>query len=666
MSNEPIIDFQCSKCGKRLKAASKYASKRVKCPKCQQPVTVPAASQSASAPAGPSTPSPHQPTANPPVSEPAPPKPVASLDDGWLNLGGPAIADATQRQHEFEEKKAAMERERVSRLNKQRQRRAPADLAAEAQKVHPKSAAPVSAGLDDDDFSLAPLSPPTNARSSGQTTSDAETSSDAPPPKRSVFEDDLPELAELEPRATAASKESKLLARHAGVDAQELDGLDALAPSRIPSPTSTSRQSPRTSPNAGGGNSLPSLFDEGTAAEGSAQQRAKQRTEKEETVEQDPQYRVSCPACGTAQYVRLSSKGKKLKCPDCYLEFRIPPPPPNWAPKKQKLKLSDEDMPLAAFEDTQQAQAAEGQRSRASQILEKAKQQVSEEDLDRLYDGDFDTAGFVQSTFGFLKDPIALAHIFAFAVVSALIFALGQLAANNHESSFGRGVLLLATLGAPVAGLLFTMPMLSSALALLESVANRQPRVTDWPGFNIFENAGDMIATTLAMLAAIVPGYLVGTWLAGDTIGAGRIQIAGMMVSSFLLFPVFLLSMLDNGSVFAPLSGSVLRSLTEAVESWGAYFLKTFIAFSFVMLMWLLLLGKNEILAAIAGSLFPPLVFFTFQQLGALADGISEHLSFEFTPPGNEDDDADADSPDAVAVVPKAEADRKRPAPKSV
>ncbi len=641
MSNEQVYDFQCSKCGKRLKAAAKYAGKRVKCPKCQQPATVPGVVPSL--PAQPLQPG----TAQPPTTEPTQLKPVASLEDDWLNLGGPAIADASTRQQEFEEKKAAIERERISKINKQRERRAPSELAAEAQTVKHKVAAQAPSTLeDDDDFSLAPLVPKSHvspASSSAAASSSAST--DTALPKRSVFEDDLPDLAELEPRTQAASKESKLLARHVGVDSTDLDELGAFELEAIPLNKTKSTKSQQMSAK-GALSNFPKLLDSG---------------ESEEVVEKDPQYRILCAACGTAQYVRVSNIGMKIKCPDCYLEFKIPPPPPNWSPKKQKLKLSNEDMPLAAAEELQHAQTADGQRTRASQILEKAEQQVTDDDLERLYDGDFDTAGFLQSTFGFLKDPIAIAHIVAYAIVFAGIFAIGQFAANNHETQFGRGVLLLAVIGAPVVGVVFAMPMLSSGLALLESVANRQKRVAEWPGFNIFENGGDMIATTLALLAAMVPGFLVGAWLGGEAEGAGRIQIAGMMVTTFLLFPVFLLSMLDNGSVFAPLSTSIFRSFSEAVESWAAYFLKTFLAFSSVMMLWLLLLGKSEVLAGLAGCLFPVLVFFTCQQLGALADGISEHLSFEFTPPST-DDEEEADNEGDGVVLPGLDAERKRTA----
>ncbi len=630
MPNEEVLDFQCPKCTKRLKAGAAFAGRRVKCPNCQQAVTVPGISLRTKSDKAVS-PQPQPPTSPPnAATEPVQLKPVASLDDDWLNLGGPAIADVSTRQQEFEEKKAALERERISRINKQRERKLPIGAAADAhetvehQRVAPKSEGQHDAEQDGD-FVLAPLVP---------TEKKPAESSSPRKPKRSVFEDDLPDLAELDPSPRAASIENQLLATHAGIDPIDLPNLSALDVGH------TTKQ---------GLSGLPKLIDIQSA--------------DEEIVDKDPSYRILCAACGTAQYVRLSNKGRKIKCPDCYLEFKIPAPPPNWSPQKKKLKLTNEDMPLAAAEELHHPQTLESQRSRASQILEKAQQQVTDEDLERLYDGDFDTAGFLQRTFGFLKDPIAMAHIAGYAIIFAGLFAMGQFAANNREEGFfGRGVILLTVIGAPAMGLLFTMPLLSSGLALLESVANRQKKVAEWPGFNIFENAGDMMATTVALLAAMVPGFLVGMWLGGESEGAGRIQIAGMMVTTFLLFPVFLLSMLDNGSVFAPLSSAIFRSFSEAAESWAGYFLKTLIAFSGVMMLWLMLLGKNEVMAAIAGCLYPLLVFFTCQQLGALADGISEHLSFEFTTSSKDEGQIEDES---ATVLPGLKSERsKSPATK--
>lgn len=616
MAGDEFCEFQCPKCGKKLKASSRAAGRRVKCPKCEQPVKVPGVVASPD-----KTPQPAPSSAAAAVQPNPVPKPAPSLDDDWLNLSVPAIADVQERKQVVVDTQAAKAKEREAKAARDRARR----------ESHPNG----------------------KVTQANPVASSPEVSSDSREAPRSIFDDDLPELAELEtPSGKRRSHADRLLAMADGGLEESLDSLvpdlgPAAAPPKSPAakpansmeqprrknvaaadakktpPTKPQRREPVAMDLADDldAQALPALFDD-------------------EPKGPDAEYRIQCRTCGTAQYVRSSAQGMKIKCPDCFDSFKVPPPPAGWnSPKKKVQQSSGPDIPLAAGEEQQIEEARQKQRTRTSQMLEKAQREISDEDLEKLYDHDFDTANFVQRTFGFFKDPIAMAQVVGYGMVFAGVFAVAQFGANNVDNGYGRGALLLAVIGAPLIAILFGMPMLSGAVALLESVANRQKKVSEWPGFNLFENAGDMIAIALALIASTIPGFIVGTWLAGDGPGGGRIQIAGMMATCFLLFPVFYLSMLDNESIFAPLSNSIFRSFTEAAEAWAGYFLKTLIAFAVVMLLWFLLLGRDPALAAIGGGLLPLLIFFTCQQIGALADSIGEHLSFEFTPPSNEDEE---------------------------
>ncbi len=639
MPADDVFSFQCPHCNHRLKAKGGAAGRRAKCSRCQKILTIPELSAEFRPPPSITPPSTAPSAAVPKTVEQTAstgrrPPALSTLDKvDWLKLGHPAIADLSDRQKAHEAHQEASELARKAKQNKQQQRKqTPAThdtsgsepigkldraTAGSVDPTHRGNGAAGASQLDDldDVFRLASLdsSDPRVASQKSKPPAGGEHDAKKRDVKRSVFEDDLPELAELLPSSKPARKLDDVLAAHLGEDSLASDPLASdplasLVPSLEPLPKTKAKAKPKVV------------------------------NEKE-----DPEYRVSCLACGTVQYVRLSQKGKKIQCPDCFLKFEIPAPPHGWIPDAEAQRRAREnDWHSSSADALQAADPQTLRRTRTSRMLEKAEQQAADEELDRLYDSDFDTADFLQRTFGFLKDPVAIAYIFGYAIVFAIIFAAGQFAANQADSPHGKGILLAVMIGAPVVGLMFAMPMLSGGIALIESVANRQQRVADWPGFNLFDNAGDMLAITTALIGSVIPGFLLGTWLGGEDPGAGRMQIAGMMASSFVLFPVFLLSMLDNGSLFAPISNSIIRSFREASEAWGGYFLKTFIAFVTVMLLWLLLLGEGKpiALAAIAGCLFPLLVFFTCQQIGALADSIGEHLSFEFVPPSSEDEDA--------------------------
>lgn len=344
------------------------------------------------------------------------------------------------------------------------------------------------------------------------------------------------------------------------------------------------------------------------------------------------QYRIVCRSCGTAQYVSPSAVGRKIKCPDCFLVFPIPPPPAGWQPGKRKKKpplRTDRVLaPEARFaEDSSDLR----KRERFDEMLEKAREEISDEEKERLYESDFDTAGFVQRTFGFLRDPMTMAQVVIYGLVFAILFAMAQFGMNDTESHFGRGLLMLTVILVPITGILFALPMLSGGMALIEAVANKQRFVREIPAFSLFDNVADLGIMAIALGFSVIPGFLVGSVLAGETeAGSGFFKIAGMVVSGFALFPIFLLSMMDNGSWFSPISKAVIRSFYEATESWGAYYLKSLVGAFIVLVFWLLLLGGSPILAGVAGFMLPLFLFFICQQIGALADSIADHLSFEF------------------------------------
>lgn len=612
--------FACPGCAKRLRTKIKAVGKSLKCPKCQQTLVVPEPSRSAG------------PTAN--GVDTSTPRVADFPDLDLLALDGPAILDAPERERSATEIKSAQdERRRAKRARaagsenpgriqpvghksgaSRNESPAAAEQTRSPQGVEGKAAdSDIAPGSKDDGSETAESQPAesqiaeTPKSPAGQ--SPAGQSSDAG--RKSVFEEDFPDLDELrlEPLADSSigdgsgETSSAGLAAHLppGVELGNLDDLDRLVP------------------DLGDANPLPPLFDEDATEES--------------------EYRVVCKTCGTAQYVAPSAKGMKIKCPDCYSLFKVPPPPKGWKPKKKKpvKTTAAEVLPSLAPEVEQPASVTREQDAERTQaILQKARQEISDEEIEALYDSDFDTAGFARKTFGFFGDLITMFQVVGYGIVFAGLFALAQFCANDTESGFGRGVLLLTVILAPLVALLFALPMFSGGLALIEAVANKQSRVREIPAFNMFDNVGELILIASAVAASLLPGIVIGSWLAGDGVGGMIVRVSGMMVSSFLLFPLLLLSMLDNNSIFQPFSAAVIRSLREAAEAWAGYYLKTLVGFFVTLVLWYMLLGGSPVTSGVAGFFLPLLWFFVCQQLGALADGIADHLSFELA--GNDSD----------------------------
>lgn len=578
-TGDDILEFQCPKCGKRLKAGSKIAGRRVKCPKCAQEVRVPGMQAT---------------------------KPIA--EDQWLELDTPAISDLGDRKQQSKEIQA--KKEQVRRKQAER-KNGPAKSSPSARSQTPAAKAPAAAPQEDtDEIRLAPLesaepaaSVPVPKSTAGQpkvvrpaaakpvTKQPAKEASAAP----SIFDDDLPELAAFD---DAPEKKST--------------GLNSLLSAQL-------------------GDEIVDDLNDPLARELADMDDAEPAT-AEETEDTNPEYRIKCGTCGTAQDVRLAQKGTKLKCPDCFDVFVIPGPKLGDIKSKKKRRPDYETGPdLALTPQDENLQTTEKiERSQAAKIFEKAKTDVSEDELDGLYGGEFDTKGFVQRTFGCFRDPIAVAQIVGYGLVFACLFSICQYAAVNYDSDFGKGMLIIAAVLVPLTAMLFSLPMLGGGLSLIESVANNERRLSHWHGFDLFDNIGDVLVILFAMAGALLPGAVVGGLIGRGLALGGHVQITCIMLTTFALFPILLLSMLDNGSLFQPISKSVVQSLKEAAEDWGGYFLKTMFGFGIVTLLWYLLIGKSLVLAGIAGFLLPVLFFYVCQQIGALADGIADHLSFEF------------------------------------
>lgn len=525
------LEFQCPKCAKRLKASAKAAGKKFQCPACGQAVKVPGVA------------------------------PEVNADDDWLNLGEPT---------------------------KEPERASPKPTA----KPNPQASSSARAKQDSSPKQPSTASTSSTSSKSSSTTGNASQAESKP---RSVFDDDLPQLAELEDTPKRPAMPDLL-----GVDLEELVPVKPKPAARNTARSTSESAEPKKSD----GSKKAAALDPANA-----------------------QYRCACPACATPQYVTPARQGKIIRCPDCFTEFKIPPPPPGWVPTTPANVKFGTDLVDASPTDTEQF------RSNAQDLLRNAEKELDDDDIDSMYDMDFDNASFIQRTFGFMFDATAMFQIAMFSVFFAILFAAEFYCLHKTEENMGYA--LFAGLCIPVLALIVSFPMFGTALSILESVANGQSKVREWQGFNFFDHIGEMMLFAIAAAVSALPGFLVGGLIAKGVDNA-LIVVLATMLTSFIAFPIVLLSMMDNESLINPFSGDVLKSISVGSEAWGAYYFKTFAANFVVFLAWAMLLRPNPILSAIAGLLFPLLFFFTIQQLGVLAFDISEHLSIIVPPKEND------------------------------
>ncbi len=350
------------------------------------------------------------------------------------------------------------------------------------------------------------------------------------------------------------------------------------------------------------------------------------------------EFRFPCKVCGSFLYARTNEIGKNTRCPDCFSEFSIPTPP-KAAPKPTGPTLLDApDVALVPVAPKKPAANAMG-RSTAEEYLARAAEELdnTEEDL-KSVSHDFDTSGWIKNVFSFLGDPslIVIALVCGAMIGGVLILAsnVDAMLASKSEAagSFG-GVLVMILLGTPL-----LIGQLGNGVAILEMSANQLKRVTRWPMFNPSEMMAELFMVAAAFAFAALPGGILG-WLVTSLLGLDQAIALGLsLLSAGLLFPVFLLGMLDNQSIGQPISAEVLQSMPTRSDAWAAMYLLTGIAILGIFIGWLSVRSGSSTGMMIYGLMLPFMIYFIFHQIGVLASRISFAVNEEDSEEDQEND----------------------------
>ena len=351
----------------------------------------------------------------------------------------------------------------------------------------------------------------------------------------------------------------------------------------------------------------------------------------------DSEYRVKCKVCDSILFVKPSQAGSVIQCSDCHTRIKVPPPP---SPTKPKRRTGSSNAAAAAgngdanrrqpdggpslgpaiaggalgggvtFKGPAAPRAADPYQKSAAELLDEASRAEADEPEEDYEVPDI--KAWLVGVLSIFADIGVIAHLCILAVAGSLIAAVINM--MNHP--------ILALLLMPV-GFVFGLIVLSCGLAILESTANDNRSVEDWPSVDPglwFENAW---VTGVATLVSGLPVYLMFSYLFGPRM----VTVAATMASIYVFFPFVLLSILDAGSVFQPFSAEVARSVNRCQEPWGGLYFTAAIVFglvffAFVISGWLgAMIGSLvAITAAVAGT------FTYFAMIGRLAYAIGQDV----------------------------------------
>ena len=535
------LTFQCPQCQTRLKAQESYIGKRVACPKCQAKVLVPGIKAS------------------------------SNDDDDWFALDAPSAAIPESVVPLPEDLWTDRDSADDNRPDDQRavDQRADDDAAEnDAAENEAAAAGPVvSAGLSP---AVSPSESPVAAR-------------------RSVFDDDLPDLMPLEvPTAPQSPNLS-------------LDGL--------PPPAT-----PTSKPSAGGAGKL----------QGSLEQLSREEASLSEYFQPPSEdiFSFPCKVCGTLLEAKVSRVGKKTRCPDCHSELPVPAPKPKKKPQEIRLDENVADVRFAPVDA--KGKVDEGaEKAKTKQILDKARLDMERERKEiEPVSVSFDTKRWFGLVFGFLRDRGIAILTGILCMVTAIWFYAMDLV--EHQEEMGKiqiqllQLLLFAVLGLPILTLIGM-----TSLAIIPMAANRASKVDEWPFSRWSEYAGEIMMLLIAVVIASVPGLLIMGFLTSISAPA-FVGLAVIFLSIWGLLPLILLGMMSNGFVTQPFSKEVFKSMGSKQESWGAMYFQT----GFVFVMLLVLFGIARMTpswtSAFLGICFPVMCFMIVNQYGVLAGRISD------------------------------------------
>ena len=601
------LSFTCPQCDKKLRAPAKLAGQKLSCPKCSAPIRVPGVA------------------------------PSKNDDDDWLSLDNdPGMRAAVAKA-------------------------APVELDV-------KATNPSADSMEQEDLLLQPLpvsseaKPTTSVLPTNSSASSSSATTNSSVAKRSVFDDDLPDLLPLEtPPATpkpdvpkpAALKSvtpkpgsSKPVASKPVTPEPKSSKPSASRPASGAKPGSKSSNVDTSLPSfgevddfplaplepQGNARSLPGPMLVGSLEEIMLESKA---LEVSSVRPQDEEFAFPCKVCGTRLHTSISKVGSRTRCPDCYTEFSVPSPPPR--KKQQEIKLDKTADVTFAPIDARSLTSPESTKTQSDKILDKAKEDLQKEREEQAHlTTPFNSQRWLALVFWFCRDPVVVILMVMWGCICAAwlsavtlipeVFQIDGTVAALIQSFvfFGPGVMLLG-------GILII------AMSILSTVANQLNRIQEWPFGKIGESMGELVVLFAAMVLASIPGGIAGTALS-TLMDSYLGTVFGTLASMWALLPFFLLSMADTNSMMEPFSKSVFDSMKTRVDAWGAMYFQTMLAVFCIFVTMAMAMMPGIVGEVLCGLTLPFLILFIFNQYGLLAGRISGLTDLGFTGDFSEDD----------------------------
>jgi len=282
---------------------------------------------------------------------------------------------------------------------------------------------------------------------------------------------------------------------------------------------------------------------------------------------------VVCPLCQTRMMAAGDQTGQIMECPDCGSTVTVPKPEPAARPAEDQLD-TEGDYAVGAPAETIERQPAKTyqeswRNERTEELVRDLEAGNTGWTLPDLYD-----------KLGFLGDPRAMVRWVGLSVALMAFYATLGLGVVVASGPGGGETLFLGMAFIAVSSifLLFWFAVASTfCLSIVEDSAAGNERIESWPDEEWSGWILDSLYVFFALAVSSLLGWVVVRWVPGAGSWGGAIV-------SFCVFPVVLLSMLEQSSMFSPFSEPIWASLWFALGSWLFFYLRAALLLGLVVI----------------------------------------------------------------------------------
>jgi hypothetical protein len=341
-----------------------------------------------------------------------------------------------------------------------------------------------------------------------------------------------------------------------------------------------------------------------------------------ELAARQPKYfPVHCRVCDTRMQAQEKQVGTMLTCPDCGAKT-VTPPAPVERPKPSVLAPEGEEYQL----DEMQV-LPERPTYVPHKVRQFTEQQQREEQLRQEYEKrpELPRIPLLEGVPRMLcRSPLPL-FMLALAIALALeVWFLANALANVQGIALF--IVLLAWGTTTVFGALTLMAVSASWMAVLKESSEGNDRLYNPPGPIFVDWVGECFYVVFATSLAVAPGMLAWKyipqlpWWLGPGLAA---------VGWLLLFPVFLLSQLENGSPMEFFSPKLAGTWLKCPGPWLLFYAESVVLVGGCGAAIVGLQILSPVLVVVSVSLASVTSFLYFRLLGRLGWWLAESLPFE-------------------------------------